>query len=323
MPIMFTTRDVLRLSDRWFDTRHPDAISRQSRLQSCVVLVTIFHLVMSIAFAKIDEYERRKAPKRTVSSEYAFEFMIAPPELKHVSPVPKPVTLITGDDQNTGGLTGAKQGAEKSAAPILKTDSIAEKVEKITLDAPINKRTILQPTDIPSLALRPTKVDQLPANAAAGDTINTELDAQNRGIDNGADGAFEDGEGTTQGHEGEQSGDGEDRLPPSSALPDRAASSTSEPLRVNIAPYRKDLLIRLSKQWDAPKNKRARIVLLINIANDGNLISAGVIESSGNKKFDRAALDAVHRTIFAPFSEGLAAVKQSCLFKIELRNYTD
>ncbi|MBX9573280.1 MAG: energy transducer TonB [Candidatus Obscuribacterales bacterium] len=323
---MFTTKDVVRLSDRWFDHSHPDAISRQSRLQSCVVLVTVFHVVMSIAFAKIDEFERARAPKRVVTSEYAFEFMIAPAELKHVIPVPKPVTLLPGKEQETGGLTGARQGSKNEAAPILKDDTSAQNVEKIALNTSrVSNPLISQPLDIPSMQPRPIKNEQLLASSPTGQQINERVDAAAaRGIEFGGAGQEEEGAGNSDGRDGEQDGGGDDVLAPSSPIPEKVAPSTPQQVLINVAPYRKQMLIKLSQEWDAPTTKPVRVVLLIDIANDGSLLSAAVVESSGSKKEDRRALDAVHRTTFDPFfPEALFQLKKHCVFKIDLRNYTE
>lgn len=318
---MFTTKDVVRLSDRWFDHRHPDAISRQSRLQSCVVLVTVFHLVMSIAFAKIDEYERAHPPRRVIPSEYSFEFMIAPPELKHVVSIPKPITLIDGKEQNMGGLAGAKQGEEKAAAPILKEDKIAQEVEKVAISEtqPVQKM-ITQPTDIPSMNPRPIKSQEESLSSPAGEQANEDADPVARGIARDGVGEIDHGDGSYEGQEGAQEGYGEDSQP-SQSDPFKTRSGSSSDLRVNIAPYRKQMLIKLSQQWEAPAKKAVRLILLIDIANDGSLISAAVVGSSGNKKVDREALAAVHRTAFEPFPEDIAAVLKHCRFQIDLRNF--
>lgn len=318
---MFTTKDVVRLSDRWFDHRHPDAISRQSRLQSCVVLVTVFHLVMSIAFAKIDEYERAHSPRRVAPSEYAFEFMIAPPELKHVVSIPKPITLIDGKQQNTGGFAGARQGKQKAAAPIPDKDMTPHEVKKIAINTtpPPLKRLITQPTDIPSMNPHPIKNQDEAVISPGGEKVDEDAEVKTRGITDDGAGETEHGSGNFEGIDGEQEGYDQDNLP-SQGSPVKSVSSSSQ-VKVNIAPYRKQMLIKLSQQWEPPTKKAVQVLLLIDIANDGSLISAAVVGSSGNKKIDREALAAVHRTAFEPFPEDIAVVLKHCRFQINLRNF--
>jgi len=67
----------------------------------------------------------------------------------------------------------------------------------------------------------------------------------------------------------------------------------------NIGPYRKDLQRRLQENWH-PQTAVVRLVVLITIAQDGSLISTSIMESSGSKRADREALQAVNATSFAP-----------------------
>lgn len=65
----------------------------------------------------------------------------------------------------------------------------------------------------------------------------------------------------------------------------------------NIAPYRKDLLLRISEHWTA-SSANENIVVLITLDKDGKLLAVDVLESSGKKRFDEKALAAIKTTIF-------------------------
>lgn len=66
----------------------------------------------------------------------------------------------------------------------------------------------------------------------------------------------------------------------------------------NIGPYRKDLIMRLSKHW-CPRFPNQNIIVSITIGKDGTLLDSEIFQSSGQKKNDKAALKAVQHTEFA------------------------
>lgn len=70
----------------------------------------------------------------------------------------------------------------------------------------------------------------------------------------------------------------------------------------NIAPYRREIMIRIGKNWSPSKVSRP-IVVAITIANDGKLLNSEIVASSGSKRLDRSALRAVRQTIFPPLPD--------------------
>lgn len=322
---MFNTRDVIRIADRWFDRAHPDSFDRQSRLQSCMVLVAIFHVVMSIACMKIDEYERKRAP-RIVSqpTDLCFELMVAPPEFKAkpLAPrVPNPVTLIPSKENNTGGKSGAKAGNDKDAALVKNDESNIAEIKKLLL-APLEstKQTHLvqaPPTDIPSMQTRKL-IASLPPVQSISQGISSDplSDPSERGAQDAGAGQLDEGSGDNEGFSGTMSGGGANDEPPGGIVNKTAGGVVSTG---NIAPYHKDMLIRISREWDPTTKKAVGVVLLVDIANDGSLISVEVVDGSGSRKIDRGAVEAVERTAFAPFPEWCK--RKHLRFRIDLRNY--
>ena len=67
--------------------------------------------------------------------------------------------------------------------------------------------------------------------------------------------------------------------------------SSAEP---DFGPYMRELQRRIKMNWDPPKgNDAKRVILLFKISKSGRLLSCNVLKSSGIKKVDNAALEAV------------------------------
>src|SRR5262249_23142218 len=66
----------------------------------------------------------------------------------------------------------------------------------------------------------------------------------------------------------------------------------------NIAPYRKDMFVRIGQNWH-PAQKNQSIIGIITLNHDGKLLSDEILQSSGNKKSDKEALAAIEATEFA------------------------
>ena len=75
---------------------------------------------------------------------------------------------------------------------------------------------------------------------------------------------------------------------------------------VDFAPYMRDLQYNIRSKWDPPKfSESKRVILLMKIAKDGRLLAASIFQSSGNKVYDDAALEAVYNAQpFKPLPEG-------------------
>lgn len=69
---------------------------------------------------------------------------------------------------------------------------------------------------------------------------------------------------------------------------------------VDFEPYMNELQRQIKSNWNPPYGSKAKqTVLLFKIAKDGKLLSCSIEKSSGNQKFDNAAIKAVKIT--APF----------------------
>ncbi len=90
-------------------------------------------------------------------------------------------------------------------------------------------------------------------------------------------------------------------------LPQRTTVSPtvlSTPSRAmgNIAPYRKEMLSKIAKNWNS-NYKSPTLIVLVEIAKDGTLLRCEILESSGNEEADEAAVDAVKATTFDPLPD--------------------
>lgn len=90
----------------------------------------------------------------------------------------------------------------------------------------------------------------------------------------------------------------------------------------NISPYKNDLMQRIGANWH-PGTKYAgtSVLLQLVIGQDGQLHSVEVIESSGNKKTDRAAIAALEATEFAPLPNWFHG--DSLTFRIDMKKVFD
>jgi TonB family protein len=313
MSISFMAK-VVKISDRFFDRKDPDSIDRQGQLNQVLVVVVIFHAIMGIAFVKMEEYER-KHPRIIRDVDVSFEFSAPPPapEFK-VGDVPKAITLTEGENPDSGSSSAAKpQEADTVSLPTIKAD------ETLPVPTPEQAHPVAshETTVAPPVAVVPTQTTKAspvqapksqpkaPTNTAmAGATSNSQAsgapragggpDGQEGGVGEGGEGAGGNGKGdgdpgTGSGY-GNIGGDIAMNLKPG-----------ARPMG-NIAPYRKDMLMRIAANYH-PRHKDAAMTMQIQIGRDGQVLSVEVIESSGNKRADKEAEVAIQATEFAPLPD--------------------
>lgn len=66
----------------------------------------------------------------------------------------------------------------------------------------------------------------------------------------------------------------------------------------NIAPYRRDMLMRIASSWH-PKKPNTQMTVTLKLARDGKLLDSKVIKSSADKEEEQGALTALKNTEFA------------------------
>ncbi len=308
--------EVVKISDRFFDRRDPNSIDRQGQLNQVIVVVVIFHAIMGIALVKMEEYER-KHPRIIRDVDVSFEFTAPPPAPDfRVGEIPKPITLTEGENPDSGSAESAKpQEADKVSLPTIKapetlpvpTPEQARPVvsHEVTTAPPVMVTTAQTTKALPTQAPKASpKAPPKPTNMMAGQTSNSAPSgaAQEGGAPDGKDGGTgtggdgTGGNGSGEGDPGTGSGYGN--------IGGDIATRVNGGGRAmgNIAPYRKDVLMRIAQNW-RPKNKTEAMTLQISIGKDGKVLSVEVVESSGNRRADREAIAAVEATEFQALPE--------------------
>lgn len=317
---MFNTAAVIRFADRWFDRAHPDCIDRQGKLLSCVVLVTIFHAIMSIAFVKMEEWQRQHA-KPYHELHISFAGMIEPQEFTRKSKAqeePDPLNLITIQNRNTGSQSGAKLGQEQAAS---KAKIECKGIESNKLRIRQTKTEMIQrDTNEPSLIKNQQQQisNEDPSGLISSKIASVDPSQQELGIRDGNNQAeAEKGDGNGVGISGIQAGNyGRDDDPPGEA---KTPSEQMKQLYEDIAPYHKDLLTRIAKEWKVNSKHAVRVLVWLTIAKDGRLLRSEIIETSGNKRIDKQTLETVREIEYAPLPDWCK--RDHLSFKVDLRNF--
>ncbi|MBY0360093.1 MAG: TonB family protein [Candidatus Obscuribacterales bacterium] len=318
-------QEVIRISDRFMDRRDPDSIDRPGQLASVLVVVFIVHALMLIAFLKLEELER-KHPRIIHDVDVQFVFQAPPPVPSFkVGEVPKPISLTEGDNPNPGSAAAKPQEASKLTLPTVKApEALTPPATQVARPAVSHKTTVAPPVmvtptntikaapipiaKLPSPPIPNPVTGQLSTSTASGSLQNAGAPGSNNvGTGNKNEGVA--GQGTGPGSE-QGTGSG-----PKEGGQIATVLPNIQRAKGNIGPYRKDLLKRIAQNWH-PKKRFDNIVVLAEIGHDGKLLRAELIGSSGNKKADREAVDAIEATEFAPLPDWYKG--ESIPFKIEL-----
>ncbi len=92
---------------------------------------------------------------------------------------------------------------------------------------------------------------------------------------------------------------------------------------VDFAPYMKDLQKKIYSKWYPPRlSESNRTVLLMKIAKNGVLLALSILQSSGHKACDDAALEAVYEAApFKPLPEGFKGKSIDIQFTLDYNVY--
>lgn len=101
----------------------------------------------------------------------------------------------------------------------------------------------------------------------------------------------------------------------STSVPAFAGNESQPASKGDISPYRRDMLKRVASTWH-PKQSDKTITVSIKVAKDGKLSDCSVVQSSGDKAFDKDAIDSIKTTSFAPLPDWYTS--QDCTFKVDL-----
>jgi TonB family protein len=310
-------QEVVRITDRYFDRRDPDSIDRQGQLNQVVALVVIFHAIMGIGFAKMEEHERRH-PRIIRDVNVAFEFSAPPPAPEfRVGEVPKAITLTEGENPDSGAASSAKpREADTVSLPTPKAP------ETLTTPTPEQAKPVVshQTTVAPSVAVTTTQTIkaapvQAPKKSLMLQNIASGAPKEGGGPEGKEGGVGDGGEGTGGSGKGEgDPGTGSGYGNVGGDIATRVSGGTRA--MGNIGPYRKDLLMRIAQNWMHSKYHSEALTIQIIIGKEGQVLSTEIVESSGNKRADKEALAIIEGTEFAALPDWYKG--DQLLFKIDL-----
>jgi TonB family protein len=206
----------------------------------------------------------------------AIDKPVSGPPVKPVVSQPK---VLPNQGQKTATLPPITSPIKAAAAPVVvvkTTESLLPQPKPVT---PVPAQAQIQ---------APVTTNSATEQASVGSTLK----------ENGAGGA--DANAGTQGGGTADNGKGLVGQQIAMAIPHSAGIGTA---MGNIAPYRKDMLMRLATHWNPKKLKQGNIVVVITLSKDGQLLNSEIVSSSGNDKLDQYALDAVGKTEFAPLPD--------------------
>jgi hypothetical protein len=309
---MSLSKSVLRLSSLFLDHESPDCIDRQERLFSCIMLVSIFYVILSIAFFKMKEIEARRPHIFHPDPSVCFELAIAPPEPKSEALMRPPAIGLTRGSEATGGGKSGQAHAENPSLPALITNAPPAEIthskpvsHTTTMPAPVN---IVSTNEIAAPPLLPPPAQPAPETPASADhnggLPNAPSDGSSPNPGPGITGSGT-GPGSSNGVGPEQNGGGQ--LAIAKHIPMTRAF-------FNISPYRKALLLKLATNVSSSLKKQTAIVDL-TIAKDGTLLDAELYAASSNKA-GRQALEAVRSLTYDPLPDEFAG--DNLVFRITL-----
>lgn len=324
-------QEAVRITDRFYGVADVDSIERQGRLQNAIVLIFILHMILMIAFIKLQELDLAH-PKIVKDVDVSFEFTPPPPEPPPKAlELPKAISLTAGANPNPGSEAAPKPiSASEPTMPSVKAPTTAATPTNVPAKPIPSRRTTLAapvaitPTNIvkanvgrqaPKEAPVPTHTPVVTAGPSAThplsgrETAGGAPGAGEAGVGTGGQGAGGTGKG--QGDVGAGTGEGPaGGIPIATRLPATASRAMG-----NIAPYRKDLLIRLAQNWH-PKKSYEDLIVLITLDHDGHLLGSEIFQSSGSRKADKEAITAVQTTEYGALPDWYKG--DTLTFKIQL-----
>ncbi len=308
---MVAMTEVVRITDRFCDRKNPESIDRQGKLGQVAILVFIFYAIMGIAFVKMQELER-KHPRVIHDVDVSFEFTAPPPEPEFkVGEMPKPISLTDGENANPGSEAAPKPAQSNTVSlPSIQAPEVSRTQSQVQA-RPVASRVVTEAAPVAVVSTNTirtaTRAPQAPKQAPSLTTTPTIAGVASNQPTSGSTvaGGTPDGQGGATGTGGEGAGGtGQGAGDPGSGTGfglagGQIATKLENTGRAmgNIAPYRKDMLIRIAQNWH-PKRKNESIVILVTIDHEGKLLANEILTSSGNKKSDREALAAIEETEF-------------------------
>lgn len=301
---MILMAEVVRISDRFIDRRNPDSLDRQERLLSCMVLVSIFYAIMSIAFVRLSSLEH-PVYRHHSDPDVAFELSVPPPEPVFQANVPPPTALTPGAEASGGRALPAQTSTPPKTpalaarvVPPLENHNIAVG-RAIKEEAPISVvSTNLIKRSVAAIPTPPPAVSATEGGIATARALATKTSTPEKpgsASDNTQQLVNSPGSEKSGTHSGLGRGEQEQI---SGGVEISKSIPVARVAQGNITPYTNALILHIAERW-RPTKKDEHVVLTLIIDKTGQLIDATVLESGG-AQVDRRALKAVRAATFDP-----------------------
>lgn len=306
-------QDVVQLSDRFLDPASPEGIDRQERLLSCIAMISVVYLVLSMAFVSLGALAKKEQAPFLAGRQINFELLVAPAALKEPTTVP---VSNSGQSQSAVGFGAIWQSARRPPPAVhLVKRPLAPPVIPEPL-GPAAKATgaLLDLNNF----LKPGRIESAPnlVSHAASSVVPLEgspsISSATSNLHLPLSGAEEVGTGAalvnmTEGGPTPSSGS-------ASSTPLSEAAGTGD-----IAPYRTALVKKVVANW-VPGRQDESVTLTVKLARDGTVLEHRVLTASG-RRAARAAIQAVQGTVFEALPSWFHG--PNLTFKIELQSLTD
>jgi TonB family protein len=304
---MTNTATILRLADRFLSSRSVHSIERTGDLRLFVLIVSICYACATASLVTLKD--KFGFQKHASLSNLTIDFVIPEPIKDIQDKVIEQAKLSASSSASLGRNPVDRPISGPPIRPVLSQPKIqpdrgrqmaAPPVIVAQVKAPVAPVVVVKTREAPvqpNLITPPTAAAQSEAPVTSN-SLTKETSIGNTQKENGAQGA--DATVGTQGGGAADNGKGAVGQQIAMATPHSAGIAAA---MGNIAPYRKDMLMRLASHWNPKKMKQGNIVLVITLGKEGQLLNSEVLSSSGNDKLDQYALDAVGKTEFAPLPD--------------------
>jgi TonB family protein len=301
---------ILRIADRFVSPESLNSIQKTGDLKRAILIVSFSYCFAVLSLVPLKYQLDRN--RRTIVNNLSIEFAL--PEPVKVIPIkpPEPAKAAATVSSALGNKAIDKPIANTPAKIVgakVKTKA-NDSAQNLSLSRPAAnqlQRAVPRPVitvktnDGSSIPKPIANVAVAPVQAPAVIGTPAKEAVTGGGNQPHANGGGEPGAGGQTGNGG-AAGDGRGAQGQQIAMTSPQTANVATAMG-NIAPYRKDMLLRLAANWHPKKHKEGNIVVVITLSKDGHLLNTELVTSSGNDKLDEYALQTVGKTDFAPLPD--------------------
>lgn len=301
---------ILRIADRFVSPDSVSSIEKSGDLKRPIAFVSFFYV---FAFLSILPFADQLSASRQISHNITIELVAPEPrKIENIEPAPDPPKILAAVPMVMG--THAIDRPEPNVPAKVVGNRLKARAAENARNTPLPltaKNPVNAAAAAPVVRIKVTDGSQPVKAPANGANVQSQLpalsSAQARSAIPGT-GDSPQGAHGVQAANGSQAGDGGAAGNGRGANGQQIAMAMPQTAHVatalgNIAPYRKDMLLRLAANWHPKKHRQGNIVLVVTISKDGRLLDTQLTSSSGDDKLDEYAMATVGKTEFAPLPD--------------------